>query len=177
MKVMKLRYSNKKKVRGARRKCLLMIEKINSLTNNYPDTKIYDEYWHMHLPVAQAFINSNKTPTYVRKECMQSLLNRAKHLSEIKSNLDVKNRVTVCISLPNIWDSQIIVFIDENYYNDFFYRNNDFQKWTPLSENRSLSKVRNLMVPEGFQEKGYIEEIFDEDFNVVSELWFFGELL
>lgn len=177
MRIMNIRYSNKKKVRGAKRKCHSMISNIYMLTEYFPDSSNHREYWHMHLPVAQTFIDSTKTPAFARKECIQTLINRVKHLIENRPEKDSKARVVVCINWPNLWHSQIIVFFSEDYFKGFFDRNNDYQKWTQLSQKRSLSKELNLIIPEGFMENGYLEKIFDEDFKSVSELWYFGELV
>lgn len=50
-----------KKVRGIKRKSNNMIERIEAKTLEFP-TEFYNGYWHLHLPVAQDFISSNKTP-------------------------------------------------------------------------------------------------------------------
>ncbi len=80
------------------------------------------------------------------------------------------------ISLPNLWDSQIIVFFGDEYFSNFFTRNTPEQKWEELPPNRSIAKALKLTIPKNSTEKGYLEHIKDEDWESHSEIWFFGEL-
>lgn len=176
MRVMNLRNSNKKKVRGVKRKCNKMVKYVNGLTEFFPEANLDFGYWHLHLPVAQEFIDSIKTPHPVRRLCIQLLIIRAKHLIDIKPELDINIRVVACIQLPNLWNSQIIVFFGESYFESFFDRNNECQKWILLDSNRNISKELKVDVPSGLDVKGYREEIIDDDNKSISELWFIGEL-
>ncbi len=176
MRIMNLRYTNKKKVRGAKRKSNQMIRDINELTSQFPDVDLEYGYWHMHLPVAQTFIDSSKTPMYIRKLCVQSLINGVERLINIRPKLNISSRVVASIDLPHLWHSQIIVFFGDEYFNSFFKRDNTYQKWTPLPKERSLVREWNLYLPEIFEFRGYKEELQDEDYKAVNELWFIGEL-
>ncbi|MGG3449368.1 DUF3916 domain-containing protein [Domibacillus aminovorans] len=82
--------------------------------------EFYNDYWHMHLPVAQDFINSNKTPNKVKRLCIQTLLDRADHLIRMKPNDKEKYRVVVAVDLPDLWGTQIIVFKGDSYFKNFF---------------------------------------------------------
>ncbi len=166
----------RKTVRGARRKCNAMITSINELTEVFPSADGKSGYWHMHLPVGRNFIDSKRAPSYVRKNCMQALINRVEHLMDIKADSQVRTRVAACITLPRMWDSQIIVFFDETYYKRFFNRTCEEQKWFPLPPQRNLLKEYGLSVPEGMSVRGF-KEVYTENGKVIeSELWFFGEL-
>ena len=173
---MNLYSSSRKKVRGAKRKCRAMVNSINELTSIFPEVNMERGYWHMHLPVRQEFIDTIKTPSKARKFCIQALIDRAKHLIDNKPDAAVSTRVVACISLPNLFDSQIIVFFGASYFESFFNRDTDDQKWIPLPPNRSVSREFNLEIPMGLTEKGFREELVDEDFRSTSELWFVGEL-
>ncbi len=176
MRTMNLRNTNKKKVRGAKRKAKQMLRDINESISQFPDVDLEYGYWHMHLPVAQTLIDSLKTPMYIRKLCVQSLINGVEKLIDIRPKFNVSSHVVASIDLPHLWHSQIIVFFGDEYFNDFFKRDNDYQKWTPLSKERSLIREWNLYLPEKLDFKGYKEEINDEDFKAINELWFVGEL-
>ncbi|MBM7602540.1 hypothetical protein JOC75_000510 [Metabacillus crassostreae] len=163
-----------KKVRGIKRKINKLIELIEENTVEFP--KYYDnEYRNFLLPVSQEFINSNKTPTKVKRQCIQTLIDRAKHLSYIKPIEEEKYRVVVAIYLPDLWRSEIIVFKGKSYYQDFFNRN-DKQTWLPLSKTRNIEKEWRLSVPADMSIVGYREEITDEDYHYKGEIWFIGEL-
>ena len=64
----------------------------------------------MLLPVSQAFIDSRKTPRKVKRLCIQTLLNQANHLINMKPSDTHTYRVVVLIPINNLWDSQIITF-------------------------------------------------------------------
>lgn len=166
-----------KKVRGMKRKTNSMIAKIEEMTANFP-TEFYNYYWHMHLPVSQSFINSNKTPNKVKQLCIQKLLNRAEYLTQLKPNDNEKYRIVVAVNLPYLWDSQIIIFKGDSYFQEFFNRNNEYQKWSPLSDNRNIQTEWNLSIPNGLQVSGFKEIIAVEDGqHYESEIWFIGEIL
>ena len=86
----------KKKVRGLQRKTKNMIKRIEEETNEFP-SDFYNGYWHIHLPVARSFIDSEKTPFGIKRLCVQTLLKAAKHLIGIKPYTDEKYRVVVSI--------------------------------------------------------------------------------
>lgn len=66
-----------------------MIKRIEENTMKFP-IEFMHHCWHRHLPVAQDFIDSKKTPNKVKRLCMQTLLERAYHLMQMKPN-DHKN--------------------------------------------------------------------------------------
>lgn len=165
-----------KKLRGIKRKVNKMIERIEENTLVFP-TEFNNDYWHLHLPIAQEFINSNKTPLKVKRLCMQTLIDRAKHLMDMKPNDQEKYRVVVAIDLPGLWGSQMIVFKGDSYYKNFFNRNNEYQKWLRLSDNRNIETEWQLSVPDDMQISGYKEVINDEDgYHYEGEIWFIGDL-
>ena len=116
-----------KKIRGMKRKTNTMIKRIEEHTKMFPSTFYNDEYWNMLLPVSQAFIDSCKTPRKVKRLCIQTLLNQANHLINIKPRDTHTYRVVVLISINNLWDSQIIIFKNEDYFHNFFNRDSEFQ--------------------------------------------------
>ena len=69
MRIMNLKYSNKKKVRGGIRKSRIMVREIEKLTENFPELDLNHGYWHIHLPVSQVFIDSKKH-TFIYKDSM-----------------------------------------------------------------------------------------------------------
>ena len=122
-----------------RRKCENMVRLLAQQTTTFPQPHDGDTYWHLHLPVAQNFIDVAATPSGVRRLCAQTLINRAFYLASIAPT-DLETRVVVAVCLPNLWNSQIIVFFDSEYYDSFFNRDSEHQKWTPLPGNRDLER-------------------------------------
>jgi hypothetical protein len=167
--------SLKRKVRGQNRKCKLMRFHIFNETEEFPqESEVHPKFWHLHLPVAQRFIDSLSTPNKLRKYCMKILIERTIHLLKKKPKQGFF-KVVSAISLPDLFDSQIVVFFQKEYWDNFFNRNSDFQKWIPLPSKRSLLKEINLNPPFQIFEKGYKETITDEDFEHNGEIWFIGD--
>jgi hypothetical protein len=153
-----------------------MINRLVQETINFP-SDFYNGYWHLHLPVAQDFISSSKTPFGIRKICIETLLSRAEHLIKIKPITIEKTRVVVAIDIPGLWNSQIIVFSGNSYFESFFERNDQFQKWLPIIKDRNLESEWRVHIPENLYIKGFNEKIIDEEGEVYSgEIWFIGEL-
>ncbi len=154
-----------------------MIEAIREATLVFPEEHAPGwQYWHMHLPVDQAFIDSQKTPHWVRRQCMQCLIDGAERLKGLKPKSDDTIRVVASISLPQLWDSEIIVYFSQEYFDKVFSFEPEWRTWTPLRESRSVSKEWCLTIPEGFQERGYHLRVRDEELPYDGDRWFIGEL-
>ena len=164
-----------KKIRGLRRKSKNMIKRIEEETKEFP-SDFYNGYWHLHLPVAQSFIDSEKTPFGIKRLCVQTLLKAAKHLIGIKPHTDEKYRVVVSIDPSKLFHAQIIIFHGATHFEGFFDRNNEFQKWIPLTEERDFEREWKLITPPNISVKGIREEIADEDVEYNTDIWFVGEL-
>jgi len=166
----------KTKQRGLHRKCKNMVRRISEQTEMFPKPHRESDYWHLHLPVFRGLVDSTSTPFGVRRLCIQTLIARAHHLASIAPIREIQTRVVVAVSLPNLFDSQIIVFFGSKYFDTFFDRNTETQRWTQFPQNRSLVREWSIITPEGFSEHGFLEEIDEEDYNHKGELWFIGQL-
>lgn len=167
---------NTTKPRGLKRRCKKMVEYIMDSVKEFPcEGEESCGYWHTHVPTSP-FMDSKHTPKSVRKLCAQTLIDASAKLVDISPNSDVKTHVVTTISLPELWGSQIIVFFGDNYFNTFFDRNSECQRWIPLPSYRNICKEWGLRIPNGFEVKGYREEIHDEDYERIGEIWFIGEL-
>lgn len=162
-----------KKIRGKKRQYMNMINRIKENTFEFP-TEFYNGYWHMHLPVSQRFIN--QAPQKVKRFCIQTLLDRAEYLSGLKPHDKEKYRIVVSIDLPDLWGSQISVFKGDSHFENFFNRNDEYQKWLHLSSDRDIQTEWGLSIPHNFGISGYKEVIIDEDYHYEGEIWFVGEL-
>ncbi|MES5939682.1 MULTISPECIES: DUF3916 domain-containing protein [unclassified Bacillus cereus group] len=165
-----------KKIRGMKLKTETMIQRIKEYTNTFPSAFYDDEYWYMPLPVSQDFIDSPKTPSKVKRLCIQTLINRVNHLIKIKPSDTHTYRVVALISIENLWKSQIIVFKNDDYFQNFFNRNNEFQKWIPLSNESDFWKSWGFSICPPFQILHFQEIIYDEGECYEKEIWFIGEL-
>ncbi|WP_318582456.1 DUF3916 domain-containing protein [Bacillus paranthracis] len=167
---------HEKKIRGMKRKTNTMIKRIEEHTKIFPSTFYNDEYWYMPLPVSQTFIESHKTPRKVKRLCIQTLIDRVNHLIKIKPNDTHTYRVVTIISIENLWRSQIIVFKNDDYFQNFFNRNNEFQTWIPLSNEINFWETWGISIRPTAQLLHFQEVIYDEDAIDKKEIWFIGEL-
>ncbi len=55
----------------------------------------------------------------------------------------------------------------------FWDRKGPYQIWTPIESNDSFAKGRGIITE--LSERGYIEELNDENYSVKSQIWFYGE--
>ncbi|MES9782641.1 DUF3916 domain-containing protein, partial [Bacillus thuringiensis] len=85
-------------------------------------------------------------------------------------------RVVVLISKNNLWDSQIIIFKNKDYFHNFFNRNSEFQKWILLSNEIDFGRTWEISVYHSFQTLRFQEIIYDEDECYEKEILFIGEL-
>ncbi|MDM5428760.1 DUF3916 domain-containing protein [Bacillus mycoides] len=165
-----------KKIRGMKRRTKTMIKRIQEYTNTFPSTFYNDEYWHMLLPDSQAFIDSSTTPRKVKRLCIQTLLNQANQLMKMKPNDTNTYRVVVMIKIASLWNSQIIIFKNDDYFQIFFNRDNEFQKWIPLSNESDFRHEWKISISNSVQTLHFQEIIKDEDGFFEEELSFIGEL-
>ncbi|HDR3338824.1 TPA: DUF3916 domain-containing protein [Bacillus anthracis] len=167
---------HEKKIRGMKRKTNTMIKRIEEHTKMFPSTFYNDEYWYMPLPVSQDFIESHKTPRKVKRLCIQTLIDRVNHLIKIQPSDTHTYRVVALISIENLWRSQIIVFKNDDYFHNFFNRNNEFQKWILLSNEIDFWETWGISIFPTPQLLRFQEVIYDEDTIDEKEIWFIGEL-
>ncbi|EJQ13180.1 DUF3916 domain-containing protein [Bacillus cereus] len=166
-----------KKLRGMKRRTQTLIKRIEDSTKAFPSTFYNDEYWHMPLPGSQAFIDSSTTPRKVKRLCIQTLLNQANQLMTMKPNDTNTYRVVVMIKIASLWNSQIIIFKNDDYFQNFFNRDNEFQKWIPLSNASDFGHEWKISISNSVQTLHFQEIIKDEDgFYDEGELLFIGEL-
>ena len=160
-----------KKQRGQHRKIkklLLNIEQITQFTN------INDRYEHFHVPSDQ-FISSPKTCGKNKTAFCEAWLQKTSEIIEQKPKDISFCKVVAVIDEGNLWESQIIIFYDEDYYNSFWDRSSTGQTWLPIaSDARSFAKERNIKT--SLKEKGNIEILSDEEKQRKSTLWFYGEI-
>ena len=118
-------------------------------------------------------MDSRATAFKVRRLCVQTLIRCAHHLANLAPALE-ETRVVVAITLRALWASQIIVFFGPDYFDGFFDRNTESQKWTLIEE--KLSRQWHLEVPTAFNEQTYTEEIREDDFVHRGQICFIGQL-
>ena len=160
----------KKKQRGQKQKLKSLCNHIDNFTA-FQNT--IDTFEHFHVP-SSMFIEHPKTSSNVKTFFCKKWLDATLKIISQKPNELKFCKIVALISVPNYWNSQIIVFYDKSYYDTFWDRNDDYQQWTPFDKKHSFAKERNIKT--SLLEQGYKETICDEDFNAENMLWFYGDV-
>lgn len=164
---------SRKKHRGQRRKLDKLVKRINEFSIKNIYNYHYDDYDHFHVPCASDFLDGPKVKGYVKTTFCQTWLDKTQEIISQKP-IDADFCKVVCVMSPQcLWDSQIIIFYDKQYYKTFWNRNEKYQKWIPL-DNNSFKIDKKLIT--NMIELGFKEIIDDEDGYYTRELWFYGEL-
>lgn len=165
----------KKKTRGLRRKCRVLVATLIKLTEEFPEGSSDKEFWHFHIPVKKSFADSKRTPKKARKLLIQTLINRSEYLSTLKPSGNVFCKVVCIICKQELSRSQIIIFFNKEYFNSFFIRNDEEQVWILIETNEfDIKSMYNI--PLRFSIKYYLENIYDGDVVWKDELLVIGEL-
>lgn len=164
------------KIRGVKRRTRRILEEIAAHTAAFPDDFEHG-YWHLHLPADYKFMTSSRIPRRTKRLCLQALMDGAARLADLKPDNGRTYRVVVAVDLPQLWNSQIIVFEGDDYFRSFFDRNDEPGRWTSLSAARSLQAEWGLSFPEDWRQSGFLEVIEGEDgYRYEGEIWFVGAL-
>lgn len=158
-----------KKVRGQRKKLNRLLNNIESIVPYKNTDCIYE---HFHVPDGP-WIESTKTSGKIKTIFAKKWLEKGLQIYNNKPDDLTFCKVVVLVEEPFFWGSQIIIFYDKYYYDNFFDRKGSYQIWTPIEKGLSFLSQRNIDCP--LKEKGYEEVIYDEEI-VRSKLWFYGDV-
>lgn len=161
----------RKNQRGQKRKLKALLRNIMQIE---PFINSECKYECFRVPCG-IFISSHKTSGKIKTEFCKAWLDKtAEIISKKPCNIPFC-KVFAILDEGDLWRSQINIFYDENYYNSFWSRNSEEQKWSPIiKEGRSFLQKRNIK--SNLKEKGYIETINDVDYHRKTTLWFYGDI-
>lgn len=160
-----------KKERGQRRKLKTLIENIGRIQ---PFEATDRPYEHFHVPGGM-FVASPKTDGRVKTAFCRTWLQKTEEIISQKPSGLPFCKVVAIIDEGNLWESQIVIFYDEEYYGSFWTRNTPDQVWT-LIDDPTKSFVKERHIQTRLNEIGYSETISESDFCMKSTLWFYGEI-
>ncbi|MBQ7834362.1 MAG: DUF3916 domain-containing protein [Ruminiclostridium sp.] len=160
-----------KKQRGQKRKLKALLNNINQIC---PFQNTDYKYEHFHVPCGR-FISSPKTSGKIKTAFCKAWLDKTAEIIEQKPCGLPFCKVVAVIDELDFWNSQIIIFYDESYYNSFWLRDSIEQTWNPIVKN-GMSFIKKRQIKSNLKEKGYYETINDLDFTNKTILWFYGDI-
>jgi hypothetical protein len=117
----------------------------------------------------------------LQRELVQGLLDAAGLLRQVHGAKLATSRLAVIAVLPDMWDNQICAFHSEEYFRTFALRDSPTYKWTPLP-NESLTRRLGLSAPPGFDERGFLTLVIDQNtvvdgrpYREEGEVWLLAE--
>ena len=166
-----LKTNSRAKERGQRRKWKKLRERIHTISDRaYLHTD--QAYEHFHVP-SDPFLDSPKTSGKIKTAFCREWIGATERLIERKP-ADIGFCKVVCdLCLPELWASQIIIFYDKAYYDSFWERNNEDQRWIRCTPSRSLLAERNIQTD--LPELLIHETLRDEGELFHFDLWYYGE--
>lgn len=166
------------KTRGQKRKYKTLLSSIDKMEpfkrlNNISVNNNEITYEHFHVPCGSWLANS-KISGKIKTSFCKKWIEKTEYFIDKKPKQLPFCKVVAAITYPDVCESQIIIFYDEKYYDSFGDRKGPYQIWTPIEGKYSFAKGRGIITE--LSERGYIEDLNDEDFCVKSQIWFYGEL-
>ncbi len=155
-----------KKQRGVYRKLNLLLKKID-LFEPVKKDNIYEEF----VVPGNNFLDVS--PISIKRKFIIKWLEITEKFINNKDNKRFC-RIVGMIETKEISNSRIILFYDEEYYNNFWKREDSYQIWKRLDSKKSLKQRLNIQT--NLKEIGFKETLNDDDFKYETELWFYGEL-
>lgn len=132
------------------------------------------KYEHFHVSCGR-FISSPKTSGKIKTAFCKAWLDKTAEIIEQKPCALPFCKVVAVIDELDFWNSQIIIFYDESYYNSFWLRDSTEQTWNPIVK-KSMSFIQKRQIKSNLKEKGYYETITDLNSINKTILWFYGDI-
>lgn len=144
------------KVRGIKRR----LRALDRWASGLSDIALPSEnqrFLNFKIPVLDRLICPPTTTGGIQKRAFESLLKGAVSLADsARASKHAYYRTAVLLVLPDMFQSEVTVFFDSEYYDSFCY------KTALLSDKEAPSRLFNVDIPEGFIELGTLVEWEDE---------------
>ncbi|WP_214702032.1 MULTISPECIES: DUF3916 domain-containing protein [unclassified Exiguobacterium] len=131
-------------------------------------TEFHNGYWNTKIPVEQTFLLDIQHNAQIKQTIIHTLLDQATRLT--KQRVDERMRVVVLLDLPTLWNSELLVFQDEEVLQTFMRRDSSHQKWIPISHEKTFMNKWDICSDQDIRVYGFEEWLFDEE-DEGRELW------
>ena len=72
-------------------------------------------------------------------------------------------RVVVLLDFPTLWNSELLVFEDEEGLQTFMRRDSSYQKWIPIPHEKTFINQWDIRSDQELRVYGFEEWVFDEE--------------
>ena len=138
----------------------------------------HPSYWNWKLPFDARLLQGNDAVAQAtRRECAQRLIDACAALLRAKPQGAAGARVTCTICVPELWGSELCVYLDEDYWRSHVEADASASASIAPIAGRSLASEWGLTLPPGLLERGirYSQAQSGEaDFR--EEQWRYGEV-
>lgn len=169
-----------KKVRGVARRLRALHKWSDSFSGWFPDElNSTDRYCNWKLPVLSGLVEGKQTTQAVQAECAQRLINACAHLIAAKPHWANNCRVTCSVVLPDMFSSEVCIYLDEDYYQGHVREGVYEYGTTTRIQSKSLAQEWGLTLQPGINELGVLLDYSskEDDWSLQGERWFYGEVL
>jgi len=169
-----------KKVRGVARRLRALAKWAANFGGAFPiQIAENDRYRNYKLPVLLTMVDGKQAIQIVRRECAQRLIDACENLIKSRPSGTIACRVVATITLPDMFASEVCIYVDESYFRTQTQISSDQYGSTTTIAARSLVSEWGLKLPSDMCELGVRVEQDDRDDEsqrYVSEHWFLGEV-
>ncbi len=168
-----------KKVRGVPRRLRALKKWAECFSGWFPEgLEAESRYCHWKIPVLSSLVEGRRAKRPIQIECAQRLIEATGHLIASKPAYANKFRVTCVICLPDMFSSEICIYLQEDYFQSMTAESVGRGGTTITIKERSLAEEWGLTLPEGVSELGVAVDYRSEedDWSLVGERWYFGEV-
>lgn len=169
-----------KKPRGVPRRIRALEKWITQFEGRFPEElQKEDRYFNWKIPVLQNLIEGRHTSKEIQAKCAQCLIDACHGLIQAKPSTAQDCRVTCVVCLPDMFTSEICIYLQEAYFLSHTAHSHDSYGFSKVIAGRSLAQEWGLRVPEGMGELGVALDYSgfeDKDDWFVGTRWYFGEV-
>ncbi len=171
-----------KKLRGVPRRLRALKRWAEEFSGHFPSTTelaLADQYYNWKVPVDLNLVEGAGTSREIQRVCAQALVDACGKLLKSKPVSARGVRVTCVVCLPDMFTSEVCIYLDENYFSGYTTPCSSKHGTCTHIVGRRLSEEWGLHLPQSMGELGVALDyrgFDDKDHWFVGERWYFGEV-